>query len=141
MVLWLARSYRFKYFSGELTVLKIVRQLIKRSVVPFGNDRLLNTYLEQKYHHPIPGSLLLFFCNLKEEQSQPMRQFKEQEGFAFKPRRGAMKRRVHQVKLLSCSINLVNRLLVYERLLKSMCGLSQEEGCWSVLGLKFLGPL
>ena len=27
-----------------------------------------------------------------------MRQFKEQEGFAFKPRRGAMKRRVHQVK-------------------------------------------
>jgi len=33
----------------------------------------------------------------QEEQSQPMRQFKEQEGFAFKPRRGAMKRRVHQV--------------------------------------------
>lgn len=28
-----------------------------------------------------------------------MRQFKEQEGFAFKPRRGAMKRRVHQVML------------------------------------------
>lgn len=34
----------------------------------------------------------------QEEQSQPMRQFKEQEGgFAGKQRRGAMKRRVHQV--------------------------------------------
>ncbi len=33
-----------------------------------------------------------------EEQAQPMRQFKEQEGgFAGKQRRGAMKRRVHQV--------------------------------------------
>ncbi len=35
-----------------------------------------------------------------EEQSQPMRQFKEQEGgFAAKQRRGAMKRRVHQVRM------------------------------------------
>ena len=34
----------------------------------------------------------------QEEQAQPMRQFKEQEGgFAVKQRRGAMKRRVHQV--------------------------------------------
>ncbi|TRY72750.1 hypothetical protein TCAL_06715 [Tigriopus californicus] len=34
----------------------------------------------------------------QEEQSQPMRQFKEQDGgFAGKQRRGAMKRRVHQV--------------------------------------------
>jgi len=34
----------------------------------------------------------------QEEQAQPMRQFKEQEGgFAMKQRRGAMKRRVHQV--------------------------------------------
>ena len=34
----------------------------------------------------------------QEEQAQPRRQFKEQEGgFAMKTRRGAMKRRVHQV--------------------------------------------
>ena len=34
----------------------------------------------------------------QEEQAQPRRQFKEQEGgFAMKQRRGAMKRRVHQV--------------------------------------------
>ena len=34
----------------------------------------------------------------QEEQSQPIRQFKEREGgFAEKHRRGAMKRRVHQV--------------------------------------------
>ena len=32
-----------------------------------------------------------------EEQAQPTRQFKEGEGFAAKYRRGAMKRRVHQV--------------------------------------------
>ena len=34
----------------------------------------------------------------QEEQAQPMRQFREQEGgFAMKQRRGAMKRKVHQV--------------------------------------------